>query len=256
MAVIQQLGIAYNPIIASPTLLPNLQIWYNADIANATNFGTSVPTNGGTVTKWVDRSGTGHDANQSGNATFKPKWYSNVKAGLGAIRYNGTAESLNINPLTGWGLSLSGFTMFVVARSLSLTGTPVMTASDTGGFQFFYNGIHWGTEAGGGNAVSTTGATGDTTNFHIYAQVFDGTATGNENRLKFRYDGVQQTLQFNTNVNATTSANATYIYLGTDRTGAANYWNGEMAEIIMFTRTLNASEIDMVEEYLKNHWKI
>lgn len=254
MAVIQQVNIAYNPIIANPTLLPNLQIWYNADVANATNFGTSVPTNGGTVTKWVDRSGTGHDANQSGNLTFKPKWYSGVQAGLGAIRFNGTTESLNINPLTGWGLALSGFTMFVVARSLSLTGTPVMTSSDTNGFQFFYDGTHWGTEAANGNATSTV--IGDTTRFHIYAQVFDGAATGNENRLKFRYDGVQQTLQFNTNVGTTTSANATYIYLGTDDTGAANYWNGELAEMIMFTRALNPTEIDMVEEYLKNHWKL
>lgn len=255
MAVIQQVSIAYNPIIANPNALPNLQIWYNADIANATNFGTSVPTSGGTVTKWVDRSGTGHDANQSGNNTFKPKWYSNIQGGLGAIRYNGTSESLNINPLTGWGLSLSGFTMFVVGRSLSLAAPAAMTASDTGGFKFYHDGTNWTTSAASGTGTSTIA--GDTTNFHIFTQVFNGAAANNASRLRFRYDGTDQTLNFGaTTVGTATSASTQYVRLGVNGDGVSNYWNGEMLEMLMFTRALNSTEITQVEGYLKNHWKL
>ena len=61
-------------VVTDPTKLVNLQVWYNADISNTTNF-NAAPANGGDISQWKDRSGTGHNANQSGNASVKPNWY-------------------------------------------------------------------------------------------------------------------------------------------------------------------------------------
>ena len=86
-------------VITNPTVLPNLQIWYNADVSNATNFNVA-PASGDDISQWKDRSGTGHNANQSGNASVKPNWISSVQNGYGIVRYNGSSESLNINPVS------------------------------------------------------------------------------------------------------------------------------------------------------------
>lgn len=239
-------------VITDPTKLVNLQVWYNADVSNTTNFGTA-PANGGDVTAWKDRSGTGHDCNQSGNASVKPNWYSNVQNGLGVLRFNGSSEAMNINPIA-FMQSLSGFTMMVVAKSSSLAAAFDLTSSDVGGFRIFHNGTNWGVSTSGGTGTST--ATGETTKFHIYTQVFDGTAADNDSRLKFRLDGTQQTLSWSGTVGTTTSASAARFYLAVDSTGAAKYFNGDIGELLMFTRTLNTNELLATEAYLKYHWAL
>lgn len=239
-------------IVKDPTVLVNLQVWYNADISNATNFNVA-PSNGGDISQWKDRSGTGHNANQSGNASVKPNWYANVLNGLGVIRFNGTSESLSINPIA-FMQSLPGFTMMMVAKASSLAAASDLTSSNVGGFRIFHNGTNWGVSTSGGTGTSTV--TGDTTKFHIYTQVFDGTATGNDNRLKFRYDGAQQAMTWSGTVGTTTSATAADFYIGSDSTGAAGFFNGDFAELLMFTRTLNTSELISVESYLKYHWAL
>jgi hypothetical protein len=239
-------------VITDPTKLVNLQVWYNADISNTTNFGTA-PANGGDVTAWKDRSGTGHDANQSGNNSVKPNWYQNVQNGLGVLRFNGTSESLNINPIA-FMQSLSGFTMMVVAKASSLSVTSDLTSSDVGGFRIFHDATHWGVSTSGGTGTSTV--TGDTTKFHIYSLIFNGAAADNANRLKFRYDGADQSMSFTGTVGTTTSATAARFYMAVGSTGSANYFNGDIGEIVMFTRTLNSSEILNTEAYLKYHWAL
>lgn len=239
-------------IITDPTVLLNLNIWYNADIANTTNFGTA-PTNGSSVTAWKDRSSTGHDANQSGNSSVKPTWQSNIQNSYGILRFNGTSHSLNINPVA-FMLSLSGFTLMVVARASTLSGTRVLTSSDQNGLQFLYNGTNWGVQTSGGIGTSTI--TGDTTKFHIFTLVFDGTGLGNSGRLKFRYDGVNQSMSYTGTVGTTTSANAKTFYVAADSTGSAGYFGGDVGEMLMWTRALNSSEIIASESYLKYHWAL
>lgn len=239
-------------IVKDPTVLVNLQVWYNADISNTTNFNTA-PANGDDISQWKDRSGTGHNANQSGNASVKPNWYANILNGLGVVRFNGTSESLSINPIA-FMQSLPGFTMMVVAKSSSLAAASDLTSSDVGGFRIFHNGTNWGVSTSGGTGTSTVA--GDTTKFHIYTQVFDGTATGNDARLKFRYDGAGQAMTWSGTVGATTSATAGAFYVGSNSTGSAGWFNGDVAELLMFTRTLNTSELIAVESYLKYHWAL
>lgn len=238
--------------IVDPTQLPSLDVWYNADKDGSPNF-NATNGNGGAVGQWTDRSGTGHNANQSGNDTVKPNWFANVLNGNGAIRFNGTTESLSINPFA-FARNKRGFTMYVVAQASNIGGgvSRTLTSSDTDGYRIAHNGTNWTIKASDGQGNSAIA--GDTS-WHIFGTIFNGNAVGNGNRLRFRYDGADQTLSFNmANVGNITSAVTTTFWIGENND--TEYFAGNVAEVIMFTRTLSSGEILGVEQYLKNHWAL
>lgn len=237
--------------ITDPTKLANLQVWYNADIASATNFNVA-PSDGSDISQWSDRSGTGHSANKAGNAAAKPNWYANQQNGYGVIRFNGTSESLDINPFA-FTQNLPGFSLYLVAKSTSLTGSRVLTTTDQGGFRFAHDGSVWSIATSGGTGASTVA--GDTTGFHMFGLIFNGTGAGNADRLKFRYDRVERALTFSGTVGTLTSATANILYIGQDSNNTG-YFQGDVGEMLMFTRALNGSEIINVEGYLASHWNL
>lgn len=237
-------------IPATPLNVPNNTIWYNADISNNTNF-QNPPANGGKIGQWTDRSGLAHNINASGNA--RPTWQSNIQNAYGVARFDGTTNVMTINPIT-FMQSLAGYTMFIVAKASTLSGTRYLSSTDTNGFSFAYNGSFWSVLTAGGTGTSTIA--GDTTNFHTFCIIYDGSQTGNAARLRFRYDRSDQVLSYTGTVGATTNAAAKYWYLGADNTGAANFFGGDIGEVLMYTRALTPSEVIGTELYLKNHWAI
>ena len=91
---------------------------------------------------------------------------------------------------------------------------------------------------------SINGAYGSTTDanlvggtwYHI-AMVFDGTLTGNINRLKLYVDGIQKILSFNGTIPSITydfALNPSTFYLGTDGFSTPNYYGGKMDEVSIF----------------------
>lgn len=245
--------------VVDPNVLPNLQVWYNADIVGTTNFGTGTAVDTDPVSQWKDRSGTGHDLNKSGNNSVKPKWRANqsgVGNTLGVVRFNGSTESLDINPIA-WMQSLGGFSLFIVGKGSTVGGSVrTMCNTNTGGFQISHNTSSWVVQAGGGIGVSTITGIGETSQFHIFALIYDGTGVGNTGKLKFRYNKSERPLTYTGIVSTITSASASTFYVGVGQTGNADYFNGDIAEVIMFTRTLNSSEIGGVESYMSSHWNI
>jgi hypothetical protein len=151
--------------------------------------------------------------------------------------------------------SQSQFTMFVVAKATSLTGNRAVCGTDTTGYRIYFNGTNYQVATASGTGTSSV--TGDTTNFHIFTLRFDGTATGNANRLQFRYDSSSQTLNFGaTTVGTATSASSTTYYIGVDDTGSAGYFQGDIGSIIIYTRALNTNEMIGIETWLKQFWGI
>lgn len=244
--------------IQDPITLPNLQVWYNADLANTTNFNTA-PVDGGAISQWKDRSGFGNNLNKGGNNTVKPKWTAN-QAGVGntygVIRFDGVDENLDINPIS-WMQSRTGFTLFVVAKATTVgITTQTICTTNTSGFQITHNGSNWRVEAGGCSGVSTVTGSLDKSRFNIYALIYDGSGSNNSSKLKFRYNKNPQTLTYTGVAATTTSPSASTFYVGVGNLGNSNYFKGDIAEIIMFTRTLNSSEIGGVESYLTSHWNL
>lgn len=234
------------------TRVANLSIWFNSDIANTTNFGTT-PASGDAVTSWKDRSGATHDLNQSGNASVKPKWIANAKNNYGVLRFDGVDESLNINPVP-WLQSLSGFTLFTVVKFNSASGTQSVCNTDTGGFRIFSDGTHLGVSAGGSVATSTQLT--NTSLYNIYGLIYDGSGATNSDKLRFRFNRTNLSLSYNTAVASTTSASAAKFYVGCGSTGSSEFFNGDITELLIWTRALNSSEIINVESYLKFHWAL
>ena len=250
-------------VITSASQLPNLEVWYYADVN--TNVGV---TTGQEVSAWANAGGlTSHDWNSTGGK--RPEWFSNIQNGKGVVRFNGTTagsptgedadtdEFLSINPVT-YINSLSGATLVILFRSLSVaSGIRYVSSTDVGGFQFGVNGTQYiGGFAGATFSIDTAVAD---TNFHHIVLTFDGTQADNASRLKARLDGDPVTLTFTGTVGTATSGLAGYLFGGCTGTGASkqsNYWVGDLGEYLIWTRALNTSETLAVEQYLTNKWAV
>lgn len=244
--------------ISNPTQLTGGFTWLDGSSNTVANFG-SVLTSPFTISTWKDVYLASHDANKGGGSSVKPVWVSGAQNNLGIVRFNAAnSQSLNINPVNSPAPGLQGITgysLHIVAKFTSVTNGVIrpLCASNTGGFKIFHDGTNLSCTTSGGTGVSTL--TGDVNNFHIFSLLYDGTKTGNANRLRFRYDRNEQILNFGaTTVGATTNASATYFYLGED--GAGNYLYGDIGELILYSRVLSSTELVSVERYLKNKWAI
>jgi len=255
MSIVGQQGVVL------PSQIPSLNLWYDASESNAAyiqDSGGSAPVNGEGVAAWIDKQGAGRDANQS-TGTRQPLWSASQQNSLGTLLFDGVNDVMTLNPIGSWALSLPGQTTYIVLKANALTGTPRVTQTNTNGFQFFWDST-WGVETAGGRAKSTFA--GDTSNYYYMGQILDGTQVNgditvqNNARLRMRINGAQQSLTFSTNVGTTTSPSATGLFVGADSQPVTNPFSGYIGEILIWTRTLNTSEILAIETYLSDKWSI
>ena len=249
----------------TPNQIPNLSLWYNAS-ASATivngvstnNFSSSV-VNGTSIGTWNDLSGAGHPANVNGGVGKQPNYAIPIQNGLGAVQYtSSSSDNLDINPIS-WSQNLAGFTIYILARPTSLPGTVFpLTVTDTF-LGVWWNGTNWSAGQSSGN-LGTATLSNDTTKFHIYGLVFDGSQTGNANRLKLRYDRTGANLTFSGTIGSTTASPAYFFFGGDNRGNAVNstfsstYMDGYIGEVMIWTRTLTSAEQLSIELYLNTKW--
>ena len=81
--------------------------------------------------------------------------------------------------------------------------------------------------------------------WHHYALVFDGTLSGNSNRLKVYVDKTLQSLTFTGTIPATTASAADEFIIG----GYAGSGGGYIDEVRVYDRALNATEISEIYDY-------
>ena len=244
-----------------PNQIPNLNLWYDASISNVAwieNSSGLAPSNGDLIQSWIDKQGAGRDANQA-TGLRQPTWLANQQNSLGAILFDGSNDVLTLNPIGAWALNLPGQTTYIVVKANALSGTPRVSQTNTGGYQFFWD-TYWGVETAGGRATSLD--TGNTTNWIYMGQILDGTQTDgnvtiqNNKRLRMRINGTAQSLTFSANVGTATSAAATGLFVGGDSQPVVNPFSGYIGEMLIWTRTLNTAEILAVETYLADKWAI
>ena len=249
-----------------PNVIPNLSLWYNASASttlvnnvSTDNFDVSV-VNGTRIGQWKDLSGFGHAANVNGGVSRKPQYATPIQNSLGAVFYTASnKENTDINPLA-WMTSLTGLTFYILARPTSLPATAFpLQVTDTS-IGTWWNGTNWSVGMTAGNRGTIT-LTNDTTKFHMYGLIYDGTQTGNANRLRFRYDESEKTLSFTGTIPANTGTASDYLYIaGNNRSGVAGgalsntFMDGYVGEVLIWTRTLSATEIISVESYLDTKW--
>ena len=251
--------------IGSAIQLPNLNLWYNGSASNTVvngvqtaNFNVAV-SNGTLVSAWTDLSNNGQNANVNGGSGNRPKWIASIQNSLGSVLYaSASSNNLDINP-TAWAQNLSGMTLYVVARPTSFPATKFpLTATGATNFGIWWNGTDWNIGQSAGNYANVA-LTNDTTKFHTYGLIYNGAATGNANRLQFRYDKAATTLTYTGTVTANTGSINYFFFGGNNRAvgdTAGTFMNGYIGEVLIWTRTLNSSEILAAETYIANKWAI
>lgn len=109
------------------------------------------------------------------------------------------------------------------------------------------------------NVGANVTVTNDTTKFHTYGLIFNGAASGNANRLQFRYDKAATTLTYTGNVTANTGSINYFFFGGNNRNVGdtqGTFMDGYIGEVLIWTRALNSSEILAAETYIANKWAI
>jgi hypothetical protein len=228
--------------------------WLEADVG--------VTTDGsGNVTNWADQSGNGHDATQS-DSSVRPAFISNGLNGLPVIRFNGAGDFLGI---TGQVLTSQQFTIMAVVNDTRGSGD--------GSFREAYS--NWsGTTFDKSVFLGTTGQNPVSARF---TDDMGGSTDPNHNQTgvgvisnpgtHFIFTGVSDVSDASIYQNANLiadhgSALSTRDLSSTDgpynigTQGGFEFWQGDIAEILVYDRALTASELQSNWDYLDQKFAI
>jgi hypothetical protein len=205
-------------------------------------------SNGQAVASWPDVSGNGHTATQ-GTSSSRPVYVASAVNGQPAVQFDGVNDYLpntSFTTLSG----KTGTTAFVVFQA-DTTSTNRVAFCESGrnvNSQVYANLVYtYATTGKWGRAAFTS------KNWTIWNSVYDGTQGSNATRLKLYLDGVAQTLAYGATIPAVLSTGAGYDVGRPQATNLA-YWDGNIAEVIVYARTLSESDRLAVEGYLKQKY--
>ncbi len=170
-----------------------------------------------------------------------------------ALSFDGTDDKTEAANFVG----LSAIQKFTIngwwkqdALDVKAGGFEIATADngDSIGFTTWTDGIMYGYMENGlglnanidDYSLSVTAGT-----WFMYTMVFDGTLSGNTNRLKIFIDSVSETLTYSDTIPATTATHTSRPFrLGMQTTSTNEFWNGDIDEVSIWNRPLTQSEID------------
>jgi hypothetical protein len=210
----------------TPLQVPGLVAWFKGD--GITGLADAAP-----VTTWIDSSGQGHDVTQatSGN---RPTYRVNAVNSKPVVRFDGTNDYLKSSAFT----LNRPTTVIVVAKSAVTTGTHTYVDGNSGADLYIYKNS---TPSYVMDLSILSTATVDT-GFHIMAATFDGTNS------KWRVNGGAGV----TGSASTSGAGA--ITLGAFGSGATNFLNGDIAEVIVYSTVLSLTDLNAVGTYLNSKY--
>lgn len=233
----------------------NLKLWLDAaDAATVyTDTACTTPTSGPSakVACWKDKSDNSNHAIQATDS-LKPLYTLAVQNSKPAVKFDGTDDLLD-NTSYASKLSLSTTaSIFAVASAGSATSNKIIINNDfnfyigvgptTNYFNSYYgNNSAWGVTTDHGAAA----APNMSTTFHIITSIADGT-----NVSPF-IDGTTLTARANTMAAFTNGYT-----IGARQTTNSQYWDGNIAEIIIYNTALSATQREYIERYLAAKWAI
>jgi hypothetical protein len=214
--------------------------------------GNTITSSGGSVSQWDDKSGSGNDVTQ-GTGSAQPTTDSATIDGKNALSFDGGDH------LSGaLGLAGTEFTVFVVAERVAAVGSSstLVGVSDGQANDFDNEGSCVFFDEGGSAVVFQT--------FSNSVTRSAGTNVGNGSPyiIATKCDGTNNTLYINgtaeTPVATTNTFDFDTVYVGTRFVGSAvtAQYNGKIAEVLVYDRSLSDPERISVETYLSNKWAI
>jgi len=230
----------------NPSSIGNLQLWFDGADAS------TITTDSGAVSQWNSKVG-GITATQT-TANNRPEYRASGMNGKGALYFDGTNDQINT---TFNASSLSGYVTYaiavipdaamvdtkanfeavLIARGSSANGINVNTSSAPKRWTATHRNALYNSAVGGAVAASS----------QIVLTTIDATT------FTVRVNGTQGT-QAGT---FTAGSNETDAIFQVGRDGSTGrYFPGVVAEILLYSRTLTASELSSVERYLAQKWGV
>jgi hypothetical protein len=227
----------YNP--TTPLSIPGCQLWLDA----ADPAGTGViPSNGATVSTWVDKSGNGY------NATAAPSRIAGTySTSLRAVNF----ATSNTGYITNYSAAPTNETMFVVFNN----------PSPSQGNNILIGGVQGARSLGAGH--TNPGGTGSVGNLNTQVAWLASTGAGTYTSGTTVVTTSQFTTSTNTiSLNGGTAASGgapgftagRVTYLGVDATNGGFYYIGYAMEILFYNSVLTTSQRQTIEGYLARKW--
>jgi hypothetical protein len=237
-----------------PNQIDGLQLWLSADkIQTADSTQARLSGSAIFIRRWADQSGLNNDAAQSTDSQ-QPLLVTNAINGLPALRFDGANDILTLTRP----LATNNFTIVAVFHTSVLHEIDPESSSGVGGV----SGQHWlfgashGGDFNGGSGVSV-GANGISAYEHGSSYmpalaVYAGTIATNFNVFTLTYANktpslALQGLTVRNGVPSPRGQVTSTVEIGA---GAYGQFNGDLAEVILFNRTLTETERRGVERYL------
>ncbi|MEM7530698.1 MAG: FG-GAP-like repeat-containing protein [Chloroflexota bacterium] len=222
----------------------DLDLWLKA------NDGPDNTTDGGAIATWEDRSGNDYHVSQA-TASKQPTFRARASDinGQSVVRFDGSDDWIGTNRIS----VNTDYSIFVMTQHATGSAGEYQSIFNTATSQFVNSSLQ--IEAGGG-AQGCAGEIrffGSDTGGSLLSPICAGTLTTapqmrgfiqTAGAIETYLDGIQQstgTRSFNGGVDA--------YRLGTNRNTNGSYWNGDIAEIVVYHRALTATERQQVESY-------
>jgi lysophospholipase L1-like esterase len=220
----------------TPDQISGLKLWLDAS-SGVTKDGSTPAIDGDTVQQWNDLSVGGFNATQA-TAGNRPTYKTNIINGNPVLRFNG-AHNMTTASFLDSSFNTS-FTFFIVT---SKTDTTLKVSTSNSGISWYSGGTSNSIVANylhlGGQIVQAAIGTKLTTNPTIQA---------------FRYNGSQSTIWFD-GVSKSESRTGTLQLSGALTVGSLSsnsfYYNGDIAEIIIYNSALDDTQVGQIESYLE-----
>lgn len=221
-----------------------LQLWLMAN--------DGVVLSSGNVSQWSDRSGNGNHAVQS-NSSNRPGYSTSSINELPAVSFNGSSQYLSIP--SGFSSFVSGASIFLVVKPSAVSAGARMIDLGNGATSDNIN-IQEPTNTGaslyvysGSTPSSVTSSSAITLGqFQLLEAVHDGSTTATI--LTNALQGAQST-----SMNSITSVLRSSNYLGQGSAGG-NYFNGSIAEVLVYNRAVTTLERSAIEAALINKYQL
>lgn len=242
--------IEFDDVRAPGGVEADLNLWLRADA------GTNTTVDGSALATWSDQSSTGNDAVTAGSdPTFRDNLTSNINFNPVVNFDNASSQHLSLN-----GALLPNASperaYFIVARAgvsadpgsafyHGNSATDPLNRGDYVGFTI--DGTGYAIDSGD----SDYGDAGAGSSLGIYtAEVAAGGAKTDDYQLRVNGSDVTEGFLSGSSQNVTTETNYAYVGAGNSTGIPANFWDGDIAEIIVFDLDISATERQKIESYL------
>jgi hypothetical protein len=243
----------------SPTSIAGIKAWYDA-----ADTGT-ISLSGSAVTQWNDKSGNAFNLTQ-GTAARRPASGVNTLNSLNVITFDGN-DVLQAATASDWNFlhNSTGGTIFFAAYFNSVAASGVLFATGSSTAQ---SGVYIERSSAdalltevyrgsGGTFVSslTAGTLTDATAKYA-SMVLDNSNATASNRLIYKINAGSN-LTGNTQTGSPSASTANNpLYIGSYDTAGSTGFQGQFAEIIMYSGVLSGTDIGLVNSYLASKWAI